>query len=408
MRRATAALLGAMSLAWAHTAAAAGESHGEPADSAGTRHYVSLRGDAGTIFQTNDFLKGDNKAGRAMKDYRGLTAAFGWQTDGSQTWHHVHNFPSYGVGVYTAWLDNEEEIGRPVSVYGFYRGTLGRWGAHRIGYHVELGVAFNWDCYDGTDNPKNITIGSPATVHIGLGAEYTYTIARRLVVGVGGGLTHFSNGAVRKPNKGLNLGAAQLRMAYLLEKERLPLRRLDYGKPKGNEIDVTIGFGVKSWEVDTARHKEFDSEFQNDAKYVVSTLTATFLHRYCHRGKYGAGVSVVYDEWLDSDVLQVDGKAKPVLGPLRHRFCGGAFATHELCIDRLAILTQLGFYFKQPVFEDKGQKKYRSFQRAGVKYTLPFNMQLGLNIFAHRLTKADFIEWNLGYAIPLKRNASRD
>ena len=338
-----------------------------------------------------------------MKGYDALTAAFGWQTDGSETWHHVHNFPSYGIGLYTAWLDNKGEIGQPVSVYGFYRGTLMRSGAHRVGYHVELGLAFNWDCYDALTNEKNITIGSPATVHIGLGAEYTYTVAKRLAIGVGGGLTHFSNGAVRKPNKGLNLGSAQVRVVYLLEEERLPVRRLDYGKPKGNEVDVTFGFGVKSWEVDTVRHPEFGSEYQNDAKYALATLTATFLHRYCHRGKYGAGLTGVYDEWLDSDVRQVDGKAQPILGPLRHRLCAGAFATHELCIDRLAIVTQLGFYFKQPKFEDKGQKKDISFQRAGVKYTLPFNMQVGLNIFAHRLTKADFIEWNLGYAIPLTK-----
>ncbi|MGN0028701.1 MAG: acyloxyacyl hydrolase [Marinilabiliaceae bacterium] len=366
-------------------------------DAARYSHYVGLRGDVGKIMQTNDFLRS-----RDMKRYNGGQVEFGWQSLGTKEWEQAHNLPSFGVGVGTAWLDNHNEIGHPTSLFGFYKGTIARLGGHSIMYDIQAGLAWGWTCYDAKTNPDNIAIGSKATCRIGVGLDYAYTIRHRWKIGLGAGFTHYSNGAVRKPNKGINLGNAHLSLAYLLERRPLPSVRKPAYKLKGNEIDITLGYGLKRFEVDTVEHPEVHGQYKLGSKYNSLTLQCQFLHRYCHKGKYGIGLSTLYDELTGSDVRAKGDDVEVVLGSSSKRFWCGVFGAHEFCIGQLAIVTQMGYYFHEPKGIPWRQRKDASFQRAGLKYTLPIGMHAGVNIYAHRLTVADFIEWNIGYSLQFK------
>lgn len=366
-------------------------------DSARYSHFAGLRYDVGKIIQTNDFLRD-----RDMKQYRGGQVEVGWQTLGTKEWEQAHNLPSFGVGIGTSWLDNKREIGHPTSLFGFYNGTIARFGGHAVNYKIEAGLAWGWKCYDEERNPDNIAVGSKVTCRIGVGLGYSYTIQDRWKIGLGAGFTHFSNGAVRKPNKGVNIGNAHLSLAYLLEKRPLPTVRKPMKKLKGNEIDVTIGYGIKQFEVDTVAHPEIHGQYKSGAKYNSLTVQCQFLHRYCHKGKYGIGVSAVYDELTGSDIRAKGDDVSVVLGPSSKRYSWGVFAAHEFCIGQLGIVTQMGYYLHQPKGISWRQRKDVSFQRAGLKYTLPLGIHAGVNIYAHRLTVADFIEWNVGYSIKIK------
>lgn len=366
-------------------------------DAARYSHYVGLRGDAGKIMQTNDFLRS-----RDMKRFNGGQLEFGWQSLGSKEWERAHNLPSFGVGLGTVWLDNHNEIGHPTSLFGFYKGTIARLGGHSIMYDIQAGLAWGWTCYDAKTNPDNIAIGSKATCRIGVGLDYAYTIRDKWKIGLGAGFTHYSNGAVRKPNKGINLGNAHLSLAYLLERRPLPTVRKPAYKLKGNEIDITLGYGLKRFEVDTVEHPEVHGQYKLGSKYNSLTLQCQFLHRYCHKGKYGIGLSALYDELTGSDVRAKGDDVEVVLGPGSKRFWCGVFGAHEFCIGQLAIVTQMGYYFHEPKGIPWRQRKDASFQRAGLKYTLPLGVHAGVNIYAHRLTVADFIEWNIGYSLQFK------
>ena len=357
--------------------------------------------DHGNIAQTNDHLKGDNKTGEPFEHYNAYTIGVAWQTAGEKDWHHVNNFPAFGVGFYKPNLDGRSELGRPFSIFGTLKGAMARFGNNTFGYNIEFGAAFHWKPYDYASNPYNITIGSKASAHIGLGLSYSYLIANRLIIGADAGFTHFSNGAMRKPNKGLNLTHISARVAYLLEPQHLPQRKF-FEKEKNNSFDFTIGYGAKSGEVDE-NDERFNYDYYKDIKYHVVTLQTTFLHQYCQRGKYGGGVSIVYDDFYDSAVLPMhDGEdIKMHYGDSSKRLSLGLFVEHQFVVGQVSFPTQLGYYVYQPDV-DKTQKKKDSFQRAGLRYTLPFNAYFGVNIYAHQLSKADFIEWNVGYNLRLK------
>ncbi len=370
-------------------------------------HFIGIRGDGGKVMQTNDFLKGDNENGVKMSSFGAGHVAFGWQTLGNKDWEVAHRLPSFGIGVGTLMMDNRSEIGTPASVFGFYNGVFARSsnGRHAFRYNIEMGVAAGWKCFDRITAPKNIAVGSKATVRIGLGLNYAYTIADRWTISLGGGFTHYSNGAMRKPNKGINLCSAQVSVEYALKERKLPAISKPAGKIKGNEIDFTVGYGTKRFEVDTVYYPgACSTPYQLGARYNSMTLQTQFLHQYCVKGKYGVGISVVYDE-LTGSGLRVKGRddMEVVLGPANKRFSYGVFGAHEFCIGNLGIVTQMGYYLHQPKGIPHRQQKDKSFQRAGLKYTFPMGVHVGINIYAHRLTVADFIEWNLGYSLHLKK-----
>ncbi len=366
-------------------------------------HSVGVRADVGKIMQTNKFLRS-----RDMKHYQGGQIEFAWQTLGTREWEHAHRLPSFGIGIGTAWLDNSQEVGHPTSVYGFYNGVIARLGrGHSFHYNIEAGLACGWTPYHEVRHPENIAVGSKVTCRIGLGLQYAYTIANQWKIGVGAGFTHYSNGAVRKPNKGINLGSVQVSAAYLLKRKPLPQVQKPLKKLKGNEIDVTLGYGFKRFEVDTIKYPDAGGAYKLGARYNSFTLQGQFLHQYCHKGKYGIGLSMVYDE-LPGSTIRVEGDdVAVVLGPASKRYSFGVFGAHEFCIGNLGIVTQMGYYLHQPSGITKKQRKDVSFQRAGLKYTFPIGIHTGVNIYAHRLTVADFIEWNVGYSFKLGKKTTK-
>lgn len=360
--------------------------------------FITAKGDVGMIINTNDFLNGLNAHKQKLKHFSAFSLGIGWQTTGKKEWEQIQKLPSFGVSVYTAKLDHNEEIGQPISVFGFYKGTMWNNEAHSLKYNIDLGLAFNWKAFDKHTNPYNITIGSPVTVHLGLALEYNYTIDKQFIIGIGAGATHFSNGAIRKPNKGLNLISPYVRLSYLMNKpQQAPLLN-NFGRKKGHELFATVGMGLKRSECDTVQYPQLDHEIQMGAKYMMSSLQLGYLRQYGHKGKFGAGLSVIYDEWLGSSLRPVDNDVEVIKGETEKRFTLGGFVAHELLIDKLCVHVQLGAYFLTP--SDIEQSKPKFFQRAGVKYLLPWNTFVGVNIYAHKLSKADFIEWNIGYRLP--------
>ncbi len=371
-------------------------------ETASYNHLLGASYSAGHIFQTNDFVRGDNGRGRRMSGGSMSRLEYGWQTYGVRDWEIAHRLPSFGVGVGASWFDNSEEVGMPVSVYGFYNGVFGRWGNGALRYRIEAGVAMNWEPYDYVANRQNIAIGSRVTAHVALGVEYAYTLADRWVLSVGGGVNHFSNGAVRKPNKGLNILYGQVRLAYLLSRQKMPPTLPEVDRPKGNEIDLTVGYGLKRFEVDTWETNVAD-HYDLGARYNAVTLQGTYLHRYSHKGKYGGGLQVLYDDFMGSRVKRdAGGHAVVSRGNVTKRIALAAMVAHEFCIARLAVVTHVGCYLYRPTLEDREQVKKKLFQRVGLKYTLPCNLHAGVNIYAHKLSVADFIEWNVGYSFHLR------
>ena len=178
-------------------------------------HFLGTRYHAGWVLQTNDFLKGENMKGEPINSFHSLAFSYGVQTAGDKAWHHALNFPYYGVSFYNANFFNSMELGYPTALFGYMGFPLIRTYRSTFGYELGFGLTYNWQPYDPYKNPFNVAIGSHRTVYIDASLFYSYNLTKRWQLKSGFSFTHFSNGATKKPNSGLNLVAPFVELNYL-------------------------------------------------------------------------------------------------------------------------------------------------------------------------------------------------
>lgn len=357
-------------------------------------NYLSIRYTPGYVLPTNDFVKGVNEAGDPINFYQSLDISYGVQTDGSKDWHHIFNFPYYGVSFYNANFFDRDELGMPTALFGFMGLPLERKENSLFGYELGFGLTYNWNAYDPIDNPFNIAIGSYRTVYINANLFYEYYINKRWSAKGGLGFTHFSNGGTKKPNSGLNLASPFIKLTYSLkdrpELERLP--QADYDQHY--EVAIQYGIGAKN-KIYTNPNNE---ELYNDAMFSFSNFSAAFLKQTTWKNKFGAGFDLTYDEMAgatvtfpENDIPQVDQADH-----FGDKLMLGLFGTYEFTVNRLSVASYFGAYAFRKTYDGMPPLLYQKF---GLKYHFKRDIYIGLLVRAHNFSVADVIEWNLGYRI---------
>ena len=80
----------------------------------------SISGQSGWVLPTNDYVKGENDIYQPITRIYTLSLRYERQTDGSRPWHQLYNYPSYGLGLYIADFNVKNQLGNPITLYGFF------------------------------------------------------------------------------------------------------------------------------------------------------------------------------------------------------------------------------------------------------------------------------------------------
>jgi hypothetical protein len=369
------------------------QSAGDEQNGSDTYTSIGLNYHAGKVLPTNDFLKGENSAGKPIDYFQALRIEFSWQTTGRKDWERVYNYPSYGIGFYGADFFNEEELGQPSALYGFFNGAFKRWGNWVFGYNIGFGLTWNWNPFDPDANVYNIAIGSYKTVYIDLGLSLQYRLSRRFDVDFGFSFTHFSNGATSVPNFGINLAAPRIGLTYQFQPERPELisAPVPEYQPAGEWL-IGVSVGAKQVEFDTA--KTGLSTRYLGVDYGIATITSTWSRQFGYTSKAGIGLDLSYDGSTSAQVDVSDGKPDKVSVPFADKISLGTHATYEQVIDRLSILLGVGYYLLRKKIEGQPPKFY---QKLGIKYHVSDHWFAGIILRVYDFGVADYIEWNVGY-----------
>jgi hypothetical protein len=204
------------------------------------------------------------------------------------------------------------------------------------------------------------------------------------------GITHFSNGAFKKPNKGSNVNAFSLGMTYNLKqpqasfhpKELKPSDELVYDT-KGLDWYVSLGFGVKE-------NNPPEGEPYSGEKYSVYLAQIYAGKRLNYKSNLLFGINLIDNRSVKSirEEAQANGRDLDSKDYKRIAIVIG----HELTISKLSLLTQLGYYAYNPYsYVDKS-----IFQRYGAKYYFNKNIFGGFSLYTH-FAKAEIIEYSVGY-----------
>lgn len=297
--------------------------------------------------------------------------------DGEKLWENLYHQPALGVGYYHGSLGNREIYGNAHSVYAFFEAPI--WNIRNqleLNYRMSTGLSYISKTFDTYNNIYNIAIGSHLNLHFNLflNALINITEDYKLISGIG--FTHFSNGKIKSPNKGLNVINGSLGIRYFFSQPE-PLKK-DFTQPEipdKNHFSVIWSHGLKDYN----RFKK--------AVYYISSLNMSYERQYAHFAKAGTGLDVFYNSALRN--FREEPVRTGITSSDLYRL--GMHISHDFIVGDFSLTIQLGHYFYNKAFYITD-----IYNRIGLKYYSDDRIILNLSLKSHN-ANAEFIEFGIGY-----------
>jgi len=312
--------------------------------------------------------------------YTAVNVKVGWRiTASNDSYFKLYNNPIYGIGFYSSTFHNNI-VGSPYALYGFVQTPFGninnpRWG---FDYRIGLGLSGNFKPYNQEDNPLNLAIGTKNNVFLDFGISSQYKINNHFRAGMGLAFHHFSNGALRLPNKGINLIPVTFSVTYQPDGKKIR-KDTTAMPPLSKKIlyHLNAGAGLKQIKRDSSK------------RYFKSTLSFYASRNVSYKWRLGLGADLFYSASGNNEEI-----AEDKTGKLSAKLSGGPsiYVVHILNED-LVLNGNVGYYIHNQEFNGENKK---IFLRAGFRYYVYKNLNAGVSIKAHQ-GQADFIEWTIGY-----------
>jgi hypothetical protein len=348
----------------------------------------------GYVFGTNDFIKGNNAISDTINDFQALSFRLSKQTVGKKLWEQLYKYPEYGIGLYLADFQNPVEIGYPFGIYGFFNAPFKRWREFNFTYEIGFGATFNWKKYDPISNKYNISLGAGQSFLIDAGMSIQYFLMEKLIVEGGFSLTHFSNGALKIPNKGINTIAPRLSVKYCFSEQTEFIENKVPEYSPNNEWLFTVFGGAKNVIFDSV---DVDLvEKYEGLNYPVFGASMTFNRQVSYKSKIGLGMSVSYNGAYDAQVAVDNNELEPIYGSFSDKLQVSIFPSFELVVHKVSLLLQPAFYLYRKKTKNQSPIFY---QKIGLKYHITDRFFLGMTLRDYKFHVSDFIEWNIGYRV---------
>lgn len=298
-------------------------------------------------------------------------------TYGNKYWNQLYRYPVYGIGYYRSNLGNDDVFGYANGFYSFLKAPLlGQTNKLNLSYQIAFGLSYITEIFDIETNYQNLAISSHLNIFLDFSLHSNIPITKRLSLTNNIRFTHFSNGKIKSPNKGLNLLTGSIGLNYQLSKEvntitKIKLPEID----KKNEFTLIYAAGIKT----ISRY--------NPENYFASSFIFDFNRNHSLKGSWSLGADIFYDGSNKEIALKEEGKTTS-LDPYQL----GAHAGHDLKLGRLSVVLNLGGYIYAPV-----EQLAPIYSRIGLRYRIKNKFIANLTLKSH-WAKASFVEWGFGYA----------
>jgi hypothetical protein len=331
-----------------------------------------------------------------------LSLEYGLSAKGDQWEDLYYGMPYRGVGFYMPFYSMSREMGHPFSIYLFQGAQLKKFrNGLSLNYEINLGMSFNWNHYDITDRPYLEAIGSSVNAHLGGSLYFKKTLSRRLDLHLGLDILHFSNGAQRTPNYGINSMSAIVGLAYKINGEGSEINTektkvTPAGFEKHMVHDLSFFVTNRTVNIDTAgtnlrsRYPEY--------RFRVIGLNYACMWHHARRFMWGPSVEMLYDEGnkvgISGDVSEETGLYREIvqLGKVSDRFTVGLSVRGELTMPGYAVFANLGYDILH-----RSEKEERLYQIYGVKVYLTEGLSSSFGVKSNNLTRSKYLYLSIGY-----------
>ncbi len=296
------------------------------------------------------------------------------QTDGSRKWHHVYDYPQYGIAYRFFDMGNKEEVGYAHALMPVLDFGLMSWPSATLQFGFGIGIGYCTKTFNASTNYRNLAMGSHLSFAFGVTTGLEWKINRQATLYTALAFNHFSNGAIKTPNLGFNVPSVTIGYLHSFGSMVLPEKKKIILEKKSWRKSIFLGTGIKQ------RYPV------NGPYYGVLSLAMASLKQLSNKSALGAGLDIHYDESLHSVLRREDQQNVPVGDAIRAGVC----ASYELIFSRFSLLFQKGYYLYS-----KHTSEGKFYQRLGMRYKFSTRWFTCINLRSH-FGKADFFEIGTG------------
>ncbi len=321
-----------------------------------------------------------------LKDFsNGVELNYGSRNFSKNSWQANFNYPEIGLGLYYGTLGNDEIYGSGIALFPYINQYIYRSTRFSAEYKSSLGLAYVTKIYDYKTNPYNSCISSHVNAYIGFGLLLDYRITDRIVFNATASLTHFSNGAVKKPNYGINILSTTIGAKYMFNEKPTPvIDKIKVSKSKEQEILVVVSCGQSQ-------------HFNNTSKYYNVNLNVNYLWHLNSKKAIGIGFDEIYSKSIPYIWANFEEESYSSFSNSDY-FVSSVFASYNIFLGKATAYIHLGAY----VFSNI-QPVQPVYPRIGVRYRITDNLVSSLGVKAS-FCASEFLEFGVGYRFNVNRN----
>lgn len=309
----------------------------------------------------------------------GFILSYNKKTYGFNAWESRYNYPDWGLSFIYQDLKNQY-LGENYSLYAHYNFYLFK---RNLMFRVGQGLAYASDPYDKVKNFRNNAYGSDILSTTYLMFNYKKErIFKGLGLQAGVSIIHYSNANFRAPNTSTNTFAFNVGANYMLDYDKQPSYLPSTEHKKFTEkikYNLVFRSGINESDIiDTGRYPFYIFSAYADKrlnhKSAIQVGTDVFASKFLKELIYF--YSVAYPERN----IEADTDYKRV----------GVFVGHELFINKMSLITQLGYYVYYP-YDFEG----RIYNRVGLKRYFGDTYFGAITLKSHG-AKAEAVEFGIG------------
>lgn len=309
----------------------------------------------------------------------GMILAYNRKTYGFKPWESRYNYPDWGFSFVYQDMKNEN-LGDNYGLHAHYNFYFLK---RQVMFRIGQGIAYNTNPYDKENNFINIAYGT----HI-LSSTYVMLNYKKENIFKGFGLqtgisvVHYSNANFRAPNTSTNTFTFNIGANYVLDPESEP-NFIPSTESKKYTEKIRYNFALRSG--------INESDINGMGRYPFLVLSGYADKRLSRKSAVQFGTDAFFSEFL-KELIYYNSVAFPefdVTGDEDWKRIG-VFVGHELFINRLSLITQLGYYIYYP-YDFEG----RVYNRIGLKRYFGDKMFGAITLKSHS-AKAEAIEFGIG------------
>lgn len=309
----------------------------------------------------------------------GLILGFNKQTYGYEGWEEYFNYPETGFSLVYQDMNNTT-LGRNLGIYAHYNFYFLK---RNLQFRIGQGIAYNTNPYNKVENFRNNAYGSHLLSSTYLMMNYQKArLFKRVGVKAGISVIHYSNANVKAPNTSTNTFAFNAGLVYELQGEE-PIDFIIQEKQERVQEPIKANL--------VFRTGINESDVINSGQYPFYILSAYADKRIGKLSAIQLGTDIFFSNFL-KDLIRYQAVSFPELNvdPDEDFKRVGIFVGHELFINKMSIITQLGYYVYYP-FDFEGQV----YNRVGLKRYFGEKWFAAITLKSHA-AKAEAVEIGVG------------